>query len=519
MKKLYTLLFAFMAVLGLSAQNENLLSNASFEEWGTNKPIDWDGVTGNATLTKSDDAHTGSASVSVAGKSNSNVRLASKNYTLKPGSYTLSAYFKQTGTTAGQYRLGYVILTDGKAASGDDYKYLTNATAVSSEWTLVSADFELTTETEVNIIVMNSKNGNGADILVDDISLTSTDGGIGEGGDVTTPPVEPGEIAGTGEGTVDSPYDVARALSLIENNAYDANAEVYVVGTISSITEISTQYGNATYDIVDTTDGAALKVYRGYYLGGEKFTAEDQLKVGDKVVVCGKLVLYGGTTPEVSTGNKLYSVNGETTVGGGETTDPTEPEEPTDPTPSITGIGTVAGNTITFAATDLGLDDTTPVTGIGLVDETIVTFDKANGSTAPAYYTSGSAIRVYAQNTITVTAQKSIASVVLTYTGNYFGNEPLTVSAGTVSRNAENKTITISGVNAETVQLTNPLNAEGKAGTQIRITNVEITYVSTGIAGVEQQTAAAATYDLSGRRVSAAGKGLYIVGGKKVLVK
>ena len=511
MKKLYTLLFAFVAVLGLSAQNENLLSNASFEEWGTNKPIDWDGVTGNATLTKSDDAHTGSASVSVAGKS-SNVRLASKNYTLKPGSYTLSAYVKQTGTTAGQYRLGYVILTDGKAASGDDYKYLTNATAVSPEWTLVSADFELTTETEVNIIVMNSKNGNGADILVDDISLTSTDGGIGEGGDVTTPPVEPGEIAGTGEGTVDSPYDVARALSLIENKANDANAEVYVVGTISSITEISTQYGNATYDIVDTTDGAALKVYRGYYLGGEKFTAEDQLKVGDKVVVCGKLVLYGGTTPEVNASNKLYSINGETTVGGGE-----EPE-PENPTPGGE-IGTVTGNTITFAATDLGLESGAKVTDVTLVDGTVVTFAQGEGNNAPAYYTTGgAAIRMYALNTLTVKAQKAIASVVVKHTAGNGGNETLTASKGTLTRDAEANTLTVSGVNADEVVLFNDYE-KNSSGTQLRVVSIDITYVSTGIAGVEQQTAAAATYDLSGRRVSAAGKGLYIVGGKKVLVK
>ena len=486
MKKLYTILFALVAVLGLSAQ-KTVTFDATKDLGSTSGNTTPDEVTkSGVTITSDDAAFATSSQYRFYKNSTSSISAAEGN--IVKIEFTCSA----SGTA--NYGPGNFTFDE----SGE-YTY----EAAVGTWTGSAAKITFS--------------ATGAQVRATKIVVTLDIEGEEEPSE-PTPPVEPGEISGTGEGTVASPYDVTRALSLIENKANDASAEVYVTGTISAIDEISTQFGNATYDIVDTADGAALKVYRGYYLGGEKFTAEDQLKVGDKVVVCGKLVLYG-TTPEVNTGNKLYSINGETTVGGGETIDPTEPEEPTDPTPSITGIGTVAGNTITFAATDLGLDDTTPVTGIGLVDETIVTFDKANGSNAPAYYTNGSAIRVYAQNTITVTAQKSIVSVVLTYTGSYFGNEPLTVSAGAVSRNAENKTITISGVNAETVQLTNPLNAEGKAGTQLRITNVEITYVSTGIAGVEQQAAAAATYDLSGRRVAAAGKGLYIVGGKKVLVK
>lgn len=40
---------------------------------------------------------------------------------------------------------------------------------------------------------------------------------------------------------------------------------------------------------------------------GAKFTSEDQIKVGDDVVVYGKLMLYG-TTNEIGSGNKLYSI-------------------------------------------------------------------------------------------------------------------------------------------------------------------------------------------------------------------
>lgn len=113
--------------------------------------------------------------------------------------------------------------------------------------------------------------------------------------------------------TPETAYSVSKALEIINNkDDYDMTKKVYVAGTISEITEVSTSYGNATYDI---TDGAAtIKVYRGYFLNGEKFTAEDQIKVGDEVVVYGALTLYN-TTPEINTGNHIYSINGDTATG------------------------------------------------------------------------------------------------------------------------------------------------------------------------------------------------------------
>lgn len=121
-----------------------------------------------------------------------------------------------------------------------------------------------------------------------------------------------------GEGPIDitntpeTAYTVAEANNLISEGV-GLDAKVYVKGTVTDIKEISTQFGNATYYINDTesTEGQ-LMVYRGYYLGGEKFTTGDELKVGDKVVVYGQLVNYNGTY-EINTGNQLYSVNGITT--------------------------------------------------------------------------------------------------------------------------------------------------------------------------------------------------------------
>ncbi|MBQ2332804.1 MAG: hypothetical protein II380_02490, partial [Prevotella sp.] len=68
--------------------------------------------------------------------------------------------------------------------------------------------------------------------------------------------------------------------------------------------------GNATYFISDDgkTD-SQLEIYRGYYINGEKFSDEtkDQIKEGKKVVIAGKLTLYGETI-EFTTGSKIISI-------------------------------------------------------------------------------------------------------------------------------------------------------------------------------------------------------------------
>ena len=112
--------------------------------------------------------------------------------------------------------------------------------------------------------------------------------------------------------TPETAYTVAKALELITAGE-GLDTKVYVKGTISTLDNISTQYGNATYNISDDgTTTNELIVYRGYYLGGEKFTAGDEIEVGDEVIVYGKLVLYNNTTPEINTGSSLYSVNNVT---------------------------------------------------------------------------------------------------------------------------------------------------------------------------------------------------------------
>lgn len=127
-----------------------------------------------------------------------------------------------------------------------------------------------------------------------------------------------GELpGGSGEGTEASPYNVAKALNIINSGSIPTD-KVYVKGKISKLGEYGgEQYGNYTYFISD--DGSAsneLEVFRGYYLNGDRFTSDDQIKVGDEVVVLGQLVMYN-TTPEITTGSSIVSINGEGGSTGG----------------------------------------------------------------------------------------------------------------------------------------------------------------------------------------------------------
>lgn len=122
-------------------------------------------------------------------------------------------------------------------------------------------------------------------------------------------PVTP--TAGTGTGTKDDPYDVQAALSVIEAVGEKETGVVYVKGIISQIDAIETSFGNATYYISD--DGSTtnqLNIYRSTGLGGEKINKEDYIKVGDEVILCGKLVNFKGNTPEMTQGGYIYSLNG-----------------------------------------------------------------------------------------------------------------------------------------------------------------------------------------------------------------
>lgn len=160
-----------------------LISNGDFETWEGSTPTGWKSAcsASSATLSQSTDAHGGSYSVSVGFNASGNKRMAYKEITLKPGTYTFSFYAKSTTSDPSQCRPGYVPVTDGSVGS---YAYATNyASLNNSSWTLVSHEFTLTETTTICLVVMNPKTSSYATaqaILVDDASLTTTDGGVAE---------------------------------------------------------------------------------------------------------------------------------------------------------------------------------------------------------------------------------------------------------------------------------------------------------------------------------------------------
>ena len=137
-------------------------------------------------------------------------------------------------------------------------------------------------------------------------------------------PVEPVVVDPAGKGTIEEPWNVTALQNACEGLAGGAylndGAEVYVKGIVVETTEVSVQYGNATYYIADDKNGVVrFYVYHGKLLDGASVTASTDLEVGDTVVVCGKVKNYvdknNNSTLEFDSNNYLVSLvkaSGET---------------------------------------------------------------------------------------------------------------------------------------------------------------------------------------------------------------
>ena len=167
--------------------------------------------------------------------------------------------------------------------------------------------------------VVNYK-GNTPETVTNKSYIYSLNGKTADGGGDT--PTPSGEEKGTG--TQADPFNAAAANAYIKTLAADTKSEsdFYIKGKIVKYAnngEFSTQYGNASFYISDngTEDGEQFYVFRTLYLGNVKYTEGDTPKVGDEVVICGKVVNYKGNTPETS-GNESYifSWNGSSSGGG-----------------------------------------------------------------------------------------------------------------------------------------------------------------------------------------------------------
>ena len=226
-----------------------------------------------------------------------------------------------TEAYSAQYGNATFYISDDEGASFYVFRamYLGNV-----KWTANDTQIQVGDEVIICGQVTNYK-GNTPETVTNKSFLYSLNGKVvepsGGGGGGGTP---------SGSGTLADPYNAAGANAYIATLAADAESDkdIYVKGKICEIANNGTyagsgSFGNASFYISDdgTTSGAKFYVFRAMYLGNVKYTSGTDIKVGDDVIICGRVVNYKGNTPETSANKSyLYSLNGSTGGSGtGET--------------------------------------------------------------------------------------------------------------------------------------------------------------------------------------------------------
>ena len=203
---------------GTGGETDDLLSvlNGDFETWVDGLPNNWKtaSTAGNATLSQSTDAHSGNYSVCVAGTTSSNKRIGYKEMTLKAGTYTMKFYAKAATETGASVRPGYTPVDDANKAGTYVYGDYTND-ITTSEWVEVTHEFTLEADTRLSLVIMNAKNP-GGNVLIDDFSLETTDGGNTE---------NPGEGEGGGDepGQGEDPTPEVPSVSALWTSSFANN--------------------------------------------------------------------------------------------------------------------------------------------------------------------------------------------------------------------------------------------------------------------------------------------------------
>ncbi|MCI6485583.1 MAG: choice-of-anchor J domain-containing protein [Bacteroidales bacterium] len=138
----------------------------------------------------------------------------------------------------------------------------------------------------------------------------------------------------------------------------------------------------------------------------------------------------------------------------------------------------ITNDYITVTAASFGLENQEAVTELKLSDGTTLTFDGGGNTNPPKYYKAGNNIRMYPKNTMTISASKKIAAVVLNvdkYNGDICNaSGDITANPGSVSTSEQ--VVTISNVNATSTVITNTSTTTGPKS-QIRWVSLTVYYV------------------------------------------
>ena len=124
----------------------------------------------------------------------------------------------------------------------------------------------------------------------------------------------------------------------------------------------------------------------------------------------------------------------------------------------------VTDGTEVFIFSELGYANQADVTTVNGSNVSLV-FAKGEGSNAPKYYTSGTNVRMYKNNTLTVSSEKTITKIEFFCTSGYDVHSETTFSTGTCSDNVWTG-------NAKSVEMVNATSGS----TQIRFTSIKVTY-------------------------------------------
>lgn len=207
---------------------------------------------------------------------------------------------------------------------------------------------------------------------------------------------------GSGGGGGEIPSTDAKKVTVAEFNAAEVNENVWyqLTGTVENLKD-GDQYGN--FDLKDET-GSVYVYGLLSEKGGEKKKFQDLaaakgIKNGSKITIIGTRGVHNDKIEVMN----AYFVSIE---GGGNTGDDTG--------------GQVSGNSITFSAQGYQNQQDFDGQSITLGDAKL-SFSKGSGSTTPKYYSTGTAMRLYGGNTLTISSSKTISKVEFTYCEDYNG--------------------------------------------------------------------------------------------------